>query len=52
MEKINYEVLYIIEMIDFADCKLSPRNLKYGGRAGEKKGYLKTFAIRFDSLKN
>ena len=40
----------MIGMIDFTDCKLSPRNLEYGGRAVEKKGYLKTFAIRFDSL--
>lgn len=25
-------------MIDFSNCKLSSRNLEYGGRAGEKKG--------------
>lgn len=26
------------EIIDFTDCKLSNRNLQYGGRAGEKRG--------------
>ena len=26
------------KMIDFSNCELSPRNLEYGGRAGEKKG--------------
>lgn len=30
----------MIEMIDFTSCELSPRNLEYGGRAGEKKGIL------------
>ena len=28
----------MIELVDFSNCKLSPRNLEYGGRAGEKKG--------------
>ena len=28
----------MIKMIDFSNCKLSSRNLEYGGRAGEKKG--------------
>ena len=26
------------KIIDFSNCELSPRNLEYGGRAGEKKG--------------
>lgn len=26
------------KMFDFTDCGLSPRNLEYGGRAGEKRG--------------
>ena len=26
------------KMVDFTNCELSPRNLEYGGRAGEKKG--------------
>ena len=26
------------KVIDFSNCELSPRNLEYGGRAGEKKG--------------
>ncbi|MDO5330582.1 MAG: CtkA family protein [Bacillota bacterium] len=26
------------EMVDFTGCGLSPRNLEYGGRAGEKRG--------------
>ena len=30
----------MIEMIDFTNCKLSSRNLEYGGRAGEKKGII------------
>ena len=30
----------MIEMIDFTNCELSPRNLEYGGRAGEKKGII------------
>ena len=25
------------KIIDFSNCELSPRNLEYGGRAGEKK---------------
>ena len=28
----------MIKMIDFSEAELSPRNLEYGGRAGEKKG--------------
>ena len=40
MEEINYEVLPMIEMIDFTNCELSSRNLEYGGRAGEKKGII------------
>ena len=28
----------MIKMYDFSNCKLSTRNLEYGGRAGEKKG--------------
>ena len=27
----------MIKMIDFTNCELSPRNLEYCGRAGEKK---------------
>lgn len=30
----------MIQMIDFSNCKLSSRNLEYGGRAGEKKGII------------
>ena len=30
----------MIEMIDFTNSELSPRNLEYGGRAGEKKGII------------
>ena len=30
----------MIEMIDFTNLELSPRNLEYGGRAGEKKGII------------
>ena len=30
----------MIEMMDFTNCELSPRNLEYGGRAGEKKGII------------
>lgn len=26
------------DVVDFTDCPLSPRNLEYGGRAGEKRG--------------
>lgn len=26
------------KIVDFTNCELSPRNLEYGGRAGEKKG--------------
>ncbi|MBO4695386.1 MAG: CtkA family protein [Clostridia bacterium] len=28
------------DIIDFTNCGLSPRNLEYGGRAGEKKGII------------
>ena len=28
------------KIIDFSNCELSPRNLEYGGRAGEKKGII------------
>lgn len=30
----------MIKIIDFTNSKLSPRNLEYGGRAGEKKGII------------
>ena len=30
----------MIKIIDFTDAELSPRNLEYGGRAGEKKGII------------
>lgn len=30
----------MIKIIDFTDCKLSSRNLEYGGRAGEKRGII------------
>lgn len=30
----------MIDIIDFTNCELSPRNLEYGGRAGEKKGII------------
>ena len=30
----------MIELIDFSNCKLSSRNLEYGGRVGEKKGII------------
>ena len=40
MEEINKEVLSMIKMIDFTNCKLSSRNLEYGGRAGAKKGII------------
>ena len=30
----------MIKLVDFSNCKLSPRNLEYGGRAGEKKGII------------
>ena len=30
----------MIKMVDFTNSKLSPRNLEYGGRAGEKKGII------------
>lgn len=30
----------MIKIVDFSNCKLSPRNLEYGGRAGEKKGII------------
>lgn len=28
----------MIKLVDFTECKLSDRNLQYGGRAGEKRG--------------
>ena len=40
MEKVNKEILFMIEIIDFTNCELSSRNLEYGGRAGEKKGII------------
>ena len=30
----------MIKMVDFTNSELSPRNLEYGGRAGEKKGII------------
>ena len=30
----------MMKLIDFSKCKLSSRNLQYGGRAGEKRGVL------------
>ena len=30
----------MIHILDFSNCKLSSRNLEYGGRAGEKKGII------------
>lgn len=47
MEKVNKEVLLMIKMIDFSNCELSPRNLEYGGRAGEKKGIIYNDAFWF-----
>lgn len=38
MEENYEEVLLMTKIIDFSECDLSPRNLEYGGRAGEKKG--------------
>ena len=29
-----------MKIIDFSSCPLSPKNLEYGGRAGEKRGIL------------
>ena len=37
----------MIELVDFSNCKLSPRNLEYGGRAGEKKGIIYDNAFWF-----
>ena len=37
----------MINIIDFSNCQLSPRNLEYGGRAGEKRGIIYKNEFRF-----
>ena len=38
MEQIIKKILFMIELTDFTNCPLSPRNLEYAGRAGKKEG--------------
>ena len=40
MENINQEVSSLKKLYNFTNCELSPRNLEYGGRAGEKRGII------------